>query len=127
VHGEAAARYKEIAGLNTEAVERMREADRALVDKLERRVAAAERALAEVAERERVAKMGVDLHWEVAMEELWGERWLKLEPMPGPVTPAPNMDPLQCDAEVGKSYEALHDALRKPSVLPRRTRQEPTD
>jgi hypothetical protein len=34
------------------------------------------------------------------------------------------MDPLECDAEVGRTYEALHEALRKPSMLPRIGRRE---
>ena len=124
MNGDAARQYKDVAGLNTAAVERMREADRALVDKLAQQVLAAERALAEVSERERVARMGVELHWEAAMEELWAERWLTIEPMPQPAVPAPPMNPLECDAEVGRTYEALHEALRKPSMLPRIGRRE---
>jgi hypothetical protein len=124
VNGDATRRYKDLAGLNTEATERMREADRALVEKLERQLASTERALAEVSERERVARMGVELHWEAAMEELWAERWLKLGPMPPPASPAPAMDPLECDAEVGRTYEALHEALRKPTMLPRLGKRE---
>jgi hypothetical protein len=120
VNGDAARHYKQIAGLNTEAVERMREADRGLEDKLRQQLAAMERALTEVSERERVARMGVDLHWEAAIEELWAERWLTIAPMPRPAKPAPAMSPLECDAEVGRTYEALHEALRKPSLLPKR-------
>lgn len=119
MNGDAARHYKEIAGLNKEAVDRMREADRALEDRLRQRMLAAENALAEVSERERVARMGVELHWEAAMEELWAERWLTIEPMPAPATPAPAMNPLECDAEVGRTYETLHEALRKPSMLPK--------
>lgn len=119
MNGDAARHYKEIAGLNTAAYERMREADRALEDPLRRKALAAESALLEVSERERVARMGVELHWEAAMEELWAERWLTIEPMPAPAKPAPAMNPLECDAEVGRTYEALHDALRKPSMLPK--------
>ncbi|HJP74464.1 MAG TPA: hypothetical protein VJ914_09350 [Pseudonocardiaceae bacterium] len=127
MNGDAARHYKDVAGLNTEAVDRMREADRALQDQLSQQVLAAERALAEVSERERVARMGVELHWEAAIEELWAERWLTIQPMPQPAKPAPAMDPLECDAEVGRTYEALHEALRKPSVLPRIGRHEPRD
>lgn len=119
MNGDAARHYKEIAGLNKEAYERMRETDRALEDKLRRQMLAAENALAEVSERERVARMGVELHWEAAMEELWAERWLTIEPMPAPAAPAPAMNPLECDAEVGRTYEALHEALRKASMLPK--------
>jgi hypothetical protein len=124
VNGDATRRYKDVAGLNTEALDRMRETDRGLVDKLEQQVLVTERALAEVSERERVARMGVELHWEAAMEELWAERWLTIEPMPQPAKPAPPMDPLECDAEVGRTYEALHEALRKPTMLPRIGRRE---
>lgn len=127
MNGDATRRYKDVAGLNTEAIERMREADRALVEQLDQRLRTAERALAEVSERERVARMGVELHWEAAMEELWAERWLKLEPMPQPADPAPAMNPLECDAEVGRTYEALHEALRKPSMLPRIGKRESSE
>ncbi|HEX4224893.1 MAG TPA: hypothetical protein VHZ97_21170 [Pseudonocardiaceae bacterium] len=127
MNGDATRRYKDVAGLNTEATERMREADRALVEKLEQQLGAAERALAEVSERERVARMGVELHWEAAMEELWDERWLKLEPMPLPAVPAPAMNPLDCDTEVGDTYAALHEALRKPSMLPRIGKRESSE
>lgn len=128
MNGDAARRYKEIAGLNTESVERMREHDRALVEELEKRLEQAEKALAEAAEHERVAKMGVRLHWEAAMEQLWNEHWLTVKPLPQPASPAPRMNPLECDAEVGSTYEALSDALRKPSMLPRRGgRSEPRD
>jgi hypothetical protein len=128
MNGDAARHYKDVAGLNTEAVDRMREANRALEDTLRQQVLAAERALAEVSERERVARMGVELHWEAAMEELWAERWLgPIQPMPQPAEPTPAMDPLECDAEVGRTYEALHEALRKPSVLPRIGRHDPRD
>jgi hypothetical protein len=127
VNGDAARHYKEIAGLNKEATDRMREADRALEDKLRQRMLAAENALVEVTERERVARMGVELHWEAAMEELWAERWLTIQPMPAPATPAPAMNPLECDAEVGRTYEALHEALRKPSMLPKLGRRGTED
>jgi hypothetical protein len=119
VNGDAARHYKEIAGLNKEAVDRMREADRALEDKLRRKSLTAENTLKEVSERERVARMGVELHWEAAMEELWAERWLTIQPMPAPATPPPAMDLLECDAEVGRTYAELHEALRKTSMLPK--------
>ncbi|HEY4022756.1 MAG TPA: hypothetical protein VGM75_28955 [Pseudonocardiaceae bacterium] len=124
MNGDATRRYKDVAGLNTEAIERMREADRALTDKLNQQLRTAEQALTEVSERERVARTVVEVHWEAAMEQLWDERWLKLESMPQPAKPAPAMDPLECDAEVGRTYAVLHEALRKPSMLPRIGRRE---
>ncbi|HEV3358269.1 MAG TPA: hypothetical protein VG247_15850 [Pseudonocardiaceae bacterium] len=124
MNGDAARRYKEIAGLNTEAVERMREADRALVDRLAAQVLSAENALAQVSERERVARVGVELAWERAMEDLWGETWLKVEPMPEPARPTAMTAPRDADAEVGRTLEALQEALRKQSRLPRLGRRE---
>lgn len=122
MNGEAARRYKEVAGLNTEAVERMREADRALADKLDQQVRATEQALAHVSERERVARVGVDIAWERAMEDLWGETWLKVGPMPEPARS--DTTPSDADVEVGRTLEALQEALRKPSRLPRLGRRE---
>ena len=128
MNGDAARRYKIVAGLNTEAVERMREADRALVDKLAQQVLAAETALAQVSEQERVARVTAESHWETAMSELWNETWLKaLGPMPPPARPAPAMTPQDSDREVGTTYEALFEALRKQSMLPRIGRRESGD
>lgn len=129
MNGDAARRYKEVAGLNTEAVEKLREADRALVDQLHAQVLAAENALAQVSERERVARVGVELAWERAMEDLWGETWLKVEPMPEPAKPSAVTELRDADAEVGRTLEALQEALRKPSRLPRLGRRdaEPED
>jgi hypothetical protein len=128
VNADAARRYKEISGLNTESVERMREFDRALVEELEKRLAEAERLLNEASERERSTSMTVDMHWEVAMKQLWDEHWLTMKPKPAPVQPAPEMDSLQCDAEVENTATELREALRKPSMLPRRGgKAEPRD
>jgi hypothetical protein len=128
VSADAARRYKEISGLNTESVERMREFDRAQVEELQKRVADTERRLNEASQRARVAEMTVDMHWEVAMRQLWDEHWLSMKPKPGPVQPAPAMDSLRCDAEVESTAAVLREALRKPSMLPRRGgKSEPRD
>ncbi len=119
MNGDAARRYKELSGLNTESVERMREFDRALVEELEKRLEQADRALTETAARARVATMSVRMHWEVAMKQLWDEHWLTMKPMPEPTHPAPRMNPLECDVEVDNTAAALREALRKPSMLPR--------
>lgn len=122
MNGEAARRYKELADGNTEAVRRMREHDREVAEQLRRRLGETEQALAAAVARERVSKLAVRLHWESAAELLWGERWLRIGDRPEPVVPA-ELTPEaaeRADAEVGRTYDALRDAVRKPTVLPRR-------
>jgi hypothetical protein len=127
VNGDAARRYKELAERNTEAVRRMRERDRAVAEQLRATLADADKALAEATARERVSRVGVRLHWESAAEALWAERWLQVGPQPDPLVPGPGVDGTAdaADAEVGRAYDALRDALRKAGLLPRRNRQDP--
>jgi hypothetical protein len=126
VNGDAARRYKELAGRNTEAVRRMRERDRAVAEELRARLSDMEKALAEATARERVSRVGVRLHWESASEALWAERWLQVGPQPDPVPPPPGSPVTadMADAEVGRTYDVLRDALRKAGLLPRRNRQD---
>jgi hypothetical protein len=125
VNGDAAARYKEIAGRNTEAVRRMRERDKAVAEELRAKLGDAEKALAEATAREQVSRVGVRLHWESATEALWAERWLQVGPQPNPMPPPGSaLTADKADAEVGRTYDVLRDALRKAGLLPRRNRQE---
>lgn len=115
----AVRRYKQLAAVNTEAVQAMRTEDAAKVEQLHRRLADSDRLLARAAQDERVARSSVQSHWESAVEELWNERWLALQPLPTPSTPPPGLTIAQCDAEVERTYTALCEALRRPGVLPR--------
>lgn len=120
MNSDAIRRYKELAEANSESVQRMRDHDRALAEQLRRRLAEAEQHLALATERERVARMGVRLHWEAAVEELWNERWLPVPPLrPSDDVPA-DLDLATADVEVGRRYEALLAALRRPGLLPTR-------
>jgi hypothetical protein len=120
MHGDAIRRYKELADINTEAVRRMRDHDRSLAEDLSRQLIEAERQLALATERERVARMGVRLHWEAAVEELWNERWLPVPPL-RPADDVPEeLDLTAADTEVGRTYEILREALRKAGLLSKR-------
>ncbi|HEY1572215.1 MAG TPA: hypothetical protein VGG05_12790 [Pseudonocardiaceae bacterium] len=126
--GDAARRYKDLADLNTDAVRRMREHDRAVSEELRKTLADADKALAEAVARERVSRLSVRLHWESAAEALWAERWLQIGDEPEPVAPPSTVTPDAADAadaEVGRTYDALRDALRKQGIIPRRQRTDP--
>jgi hypothetical protein len=124
VNGDAVHRYKQLAEQNTEAVRHMREHNRKVAERLRARLTEVDRELAEATERERVARMGVRLHWEAAVEALWSERWLQVGPQPDPVEPPPGLDMLRADADVGRTYDALREALLKPTLLPRRQQHD---
>lgn len=121
---DAVRRYKELADVNTEAVRQMREHNRAVAETLRARLADVDKRLAEAIQRERMARMAVRLHWEAAVDALWGERWLQVGPQPDPTTPPPGVDTILADSEVSRTYEALREALRKPALLPRRERHD---
>ncbi|HEX5119238.1 MAG TPA: hypothetical protein VFW65_28955 [Pseudonocardiaceae bacterium] len=126
--GDAARRYKDLADLNTDAVRRMREHDRAVSEELRKTLADADKALAEAVARERVSRLSVRLHWESAAEALWAERWLRIGDEPEPIAPPSTVTPAAADAadaEVGRTYDALRDALRKQGIIPRRHRTDP--
>ncbi|HKN99188.1 MAG TPA: hypothetical protein VJX10_18855 [Pseudonocardiaceae bacterium] len=128
MNGDAVRRYKELAGINTEAVRRMRERDRAVSEELRRTLGDADKALAEAVARERVSRLSVRLHWESAAEALWAERWLQIGQQPEPIAPPSTVTPDaadQADADVGRTYDALREALRKQTILPRRHRADP--
>jgi hypothetical protein len=116
----ASERYKEIAGWATDAMARMREHDRERAAQLEREMADAEQRMAQLGVQERVVRMGVQLHWEAAVEALWNERWLTIGPLPRPDERAPDAGHLHFDAEVGRTYQALEEALGKRSLIRRR-------
>jgi hypothetical protein len=116
----ATERYKEIVGWVDEAVGRMREQDREKVAELSERLSNAQRLLDETAARERATRAGVQTHWESVVEELFHERWLTMSPLPQPNHSVPQRDLNHYDAEVGRTYEELVDAMRKRSILPRR-------
>jgi hypothetical protein len=122
VNGDAARRYKELADGNTEAVQRIRERDKAAAEELRAKLAEADTALASAVERERVSRLSVRLHWESAAELLWAERWVEVGEQPTPTVPADVTREAaeRADAEVGRTYDALRDALRKAGLLPRR-------
>lgn len=124
MNGDAARRYKELAERNTEAVRRMQQRDRVVAEELRRRLGDADRELAEATAREWASRVGVRLHWESVTEALWGERWLQIGRQPDPVAPPPGVTADIADAEVGRTYEALREALRKPALLPRRSQRQ---
>lgn len=113
MNGDAVRRYKELADRNTEAVRRMQERDRAVAEQLRARLLDAETELAQATERERASRFSVETHWEKVAEASWAQRWLRIGDRPGPVDPPAHVSLDEADAEVGRAYDALLDALRQ--------------
>lgn len=125
MNGDAARRYKELADRNTDAMRRLREHDRAVSEQVRKRLAEADAALLQAVARVRMSSAMVRMHWESAVEALWGERWLSsFGPEPDPMTPPAGMTMNDAEAEVARAYDALQDALAKSGMLSRRPRQD---
>jgi hypothetical protein len=116
----AVERYKELAGLATEAVDRMRRRDADRVAELDQALRDSQQRMALVAEQERVVRMGVRLHWEAAVEALWDERWMSVSPLPAPDESVPDLGQLHFDSELERTYQVLEDALSKRGLIRRR-------
>ncbi|AHH94014.1 hypothetical protein GCM10010174_85180 [Kutzneria viridogrisea] len=116
----ATERYKEIAGWLDEAVGRLREQDREKVAELTARLPETQRLVDEAAARERATRAGVRTHWEAVVEDLFHERWMAMTPLPRPNESVPQHELNYYDAEVGRTYEELVEAMRKRSIIPRR-------
>lgn len=109
----AARSYKAIVAGITEAVDALGERDRERAAELARELVDLDARLLDAGERAARTWLGVELHWEAALEALWVESWMKLRPRPGP---DPSADPDQLaalDARVDAAAEALQDAVRR--------------
>ena len=116
----AVERYKEIIGTATGAIDAMRERDRKRCGELVERLAASQDRMAEIMEREQLVRLGVELHWEFAMESLWHERWMTMTPRPEPDESVPVREQGAYDTAMDLAYQALQDALQKRTLLRRR-------
>jgi hypothetical protein len=64
-------------------------------------------------ERAGLTRLGVELHWEAALEALWTESWMKLRPRPHPDPRADSADLAALDAEVEQRSAELQEAVRR--------------
>jgi hypothetical protein len=116
----AAREYKEVVAGIAAAAEALRERDRQRAAALARELVGLTSAMEHAEERAGLTRLGVELHWEAALEALWVESWMKLRPRPGP---APHADPAAIDAldtEVEARAAELLAATRRRFGLPRR-------
>ncbi len=121
----AAREYKAIVAEITAAADGLRERDRARAAELSRELIALGDAMARAGERAALTRLGVDLHWEAALETLWAESWMTLRPVPAagecadPAQLAGNLqraDPAQLDAldaAVEQRFAELRDAAHR--------------
>jgi hypothetical protein len=118
VTDDAVRQYKELVAANDEAINRMRAHDLTQVEQLRKQLSSAQYRLNQATDKERLARQVITGYWESSVEELWKERWLSpgLPPQPLPVDP--ELDAQACDAEVERSYDALHEALRRQPLIP---------
>ena len=80
----AAREYKEVIAGITAAAEALRERDRERAAALARELVGRAEAMEHAEERAGLTRLGVELHWEAALDALWVESWMKLRPRPGP-------------------------------------------
>jgi hypothetical protein len=116
----AAREYKAVVAGITAAAEALRERDRERAAELARELVGLAEAMHGAGERAALTRLGVELHWEAALEALWVESWMKLRPRPGPDPRADPADLDALDAEVETRAAELQDAVRRRFGLPRR-------
>ena len=116
--GEAVRLYKELVAGNDEAINRMRAHDLTQVEELRKQLSAAQHRLNQASDKERLARQMIGGYWESSVEELWKERWLSPGMPPQALAVGQGLDAQACDVEVERTYDALHDALRKQPLLP---------
>ncbi|MGI5125568.1 hypothetical protein ACQEVB_02020 [Pseudonocardia sp. CA-107938] len=97
---------------------RVRDAERATA--LRAQLVDLERAVADAGVRAALTRFVVDLHWEIALEALWPESWMKLRPKPGPDPRARGADLDAHDAAVSEALDTLLAAVRRRFRLPGR-------
>jgi hypothetical protein len=109
----AARRYKDVIAGLTAAADELRERNRERAAALARRLVELDDAMAGAGDRAALTRLGVDLHWEAALEALWAERWMTLRPRPAP---DPLADPAELDgldAAVAQRTAELLAAVRR--------------
>lgn len=116
----AAREYKKIMSGITAAADQLREHDRRRAAELTRELVDRDDAMARIGERAALTRLGVELHWEAALEVLWGESWMTLRPMPttdqpgtAAVPSARDVDLDALDAVVAQRFAELAEAVRR--------------
>ncbi|MCW0212486.1 MAG: hypothetical protein OJJ54_03935 [Pseudonocardia sp.] len=110
---DAAARYREVTAGIAAAAQGLRDADRERALQLERRLGELDDRMARVGERTAMTRFTVDLHWEAALEALWGESWMTLRPFPAPDRTADPAHLDRLDQEVASTFDVLRDLVRR--------------
>lgn len=113
VKHSAARRYKQILAEVTAAAAALREDDRRRAAELKRRLIGLEDEMLHAGERATLTGVGVQLHWEAALDKLWQEGWMKLRPRPAPNPGADHRELDGLDAELARRFDALEQAVRR--------------
>ncbi|HLU54224.1 MAG TPA: hypothetical protein VKZ81_02090 [Pseudonocardia sp.] len=116
----AAREYKDVVAGIAAAAEELRERERKRAAALNRELVGLGEAMAHAEERAGLTRLGVELHWEAALEALWVESWMKLRPRPAPDRRADPARIDEYDAEVEARAAELQAATRRRFGLPRR-------
>jgi hypothetical protein len=117
----AAREYKEIIAGITAAANALQERDRERATRLNRELVGLEEDMVRAVERAALTRVGVELHWEAALEALWVESWMTLRRRPEPDPSADPADLERYDAEVELRAAELQEAVRRRRFgLPRR-------
>lgn len=117
----ATRRYKEVVAGLAGAAEALRERDRQRAAGLARELVDLDAAMVRAERRATLSRIGIELHWEAALDVLWEESWLTLRPRPEPDPQADPRDLDALDAAVEERSAAVAQAARRRTFgLPRR-------
>jgi hypothetical protein len=106
-------RYKAILAEVTAAAAELRENDRRRAAELKRLLVGLDDEMLHAGERATLSGVGVQLHWEAALDKLWQEAWMKLRPRPAPNPDADPDELATLDAELARRYTELEQAVRR--------------
>ncbi len=116
---DAVRAYKDVVAELSAAAEALRERERLQVVALRRRLDELDDVRAATEERAALARLAVELHWDVVLDRLWHEAWMTLRARPEPDLDADPDDLDALVAAVERAADAVLEATRRTFGLGR--------